>query len=402
MKTRTLGRILREVLSLTAVTPLTCLVASCGGRAIEPAAQSSDAGADAQPSDAQPSDGQSADSPFETGDESAIPCAGQSCGFDCPGGCTMATECIGNVLQCRCACPQDGEVVDVVTNDAPDPCHPDHNLCPYYVPFSCLDAEAPDAASGSQQQCAVWCSFSSPSTGFCSVGTDPSGQPAAECYAQCGVGRRPAGMARPRRRQGSLPGRFFAAAAKLEAASVDAFLGARSQLASFGAPAHLLLAAERAARDEVRHARSQGSLARRYGVEPRMPRVRRGARLTLEAFALENAVEGCVRETYGALVALHQAQHARDGRVREAMRRIATDEIRHAALSWQIARWLEDRLDAPTRLALERARRRAVRDLRRTAKNEPPPALRSIAGLPGAREAASLVDGLDRALWSAS
>jgi hypothetical protein len=397
MKTRTLGRILREVLSLTAVSPLTCLVASCGGRAIEPASQSSDAGADTQSLDSQ-----AADSPPDAGDESAMPCAGQSCGFGCPGGCTIATECIGDVLQCRCACPQDGAPADVVTRDAPDPCHPDQSQCPYYVPFSCLDAAAPDAASTSQQQCAAWCSFTSPSTGFCSVGTDPSGQPAVECYAQCGLGRRPAGMMRPRRRRGSLPGRYFAAAARLEAASVDAFLGARSQLASLGAPAHLLLAAERAARDEVRHARSQGSLARRYGVEPRMPRVRRGGRLTLDAFALENAVEGCVRETYGALVALHQAQHAEDDRVREAMRRIAADEIRHAALSWQIARWLEDRLDTPTQLALARARRRAVRDLRRAAKNEPPPALRCIAGLPGAREAESLVDGLDRALWSAS
>jgi len=207
-------------------------------------------------------------------------------------------------------------------------------------------------------------------------------------------------MARPRRRRGSLPGRYFAAAARLEAASVDAFHAARSHLAAYGAPARLLRAAERAASDEVRHARAQSALARRYGVEARMPRaVRPGGRRTIAAFALENAVEGCVRETYGALVALRQAECAHDPRVRLAMRRIAEDETRHAALSWQIARWLEGRLDAKTRASQKRAQRRAVRDLRRGASSEPPHALRSVVGLPGAAEAVRLVDALDRALW---
>jgi len=53
--------------------------------------------------------------------------------------------------------------------------------------------------------------------------------------------------------------------------------------------------------------------------------------------ALENAVEGCVRETYGALIATRQAEAASDPVVRRAMRKIAADETAHAALSWDVA-----------------------------------------------------------------
>jgi hypothetical protein len=55
---------------------------------------------------------------------------------------------------------------------------------------------------------------------------------------------------------------------------------------------------------------------------------------SLEEMALENVVEGCVRETFGAVVAMIQAERAGDARVRRAMRRIARDETRHAELSW--------------------------------------------------------------------
>ena len=393
MHDRTLARILRDVLAASTSVPIACAIASCGGRAIEPASTSQADAAD---------DVQTVDAALDSASETSQPCAGQSCGFDCPGGCTMATECIGDVLQCRCACPSDGSVVDAVAGEAGEagnPCQPDHNQCPYYVPFYCLDGAVPDAGSTSQAECAVYCSFTSPSTGFCNVGTDPSGEPAVECYAQCGLGRRPAGMARPRRRRGSVPGRYFAAAARLEAASVDAFIGARSRLAALGAPRRLLRAVDRAARDEVRHARAQSELARRYGVEPHMPRSRSVVRGSLSAFAFENAVEGCVRETYGALVALRQAERASDPVVRGAMRSIAADETRHAALSWRIARWLEHRLDAKTRARIHRAQRRAVLELRRAATSEPPRALSSIVGLPGAAEAVRLVEALDRALW---
>jgi hypothetical protein len=62
---------------------------------------------------------------------------------------------------------------------------------------------------------------------------------------------------------------------------------------------------------------------------------------SLEELAVENAVEGCVRETYGALTAIWQARTAKDPSVAAAVRRIARDETRHAALSWANQRSLE-------------------------------------------------------------
>jgi hypothetical protein len=91
--------------------------------------------------------------------------------------------------------------------------------------------------------------------------------------------------------------------------------------------------------------------------------VPRWRRRDLEAVATENVVEGCVRETYGALDATWIAQNARDPRVRAAMETIARDETRHAALSWQIFRWSGRLLGAAARRRIAAARVAAVRQL---------------------------------------
>ena len=48
--------------------------------------------------------------------------------------------------------------------------------------------------------------------------------------------------------------------------------------------------------------------------------------------AMDNAAEGCVRETYGAAVAAFQGEWAQDRAVRRAMRAIADDEAEQASL----------------------------------------------------------------------
>lgn len=110
--------------------------------------------------------------------------------------------------------------------------------------------------------------------------------------------------------------------------------------------------------------------------------------------AIENAVEGCVRETFGALVATWQAAHATDAGVRAAMKRIAADETRHAALAWAIDRWMDGRLDATARARVERSRRAAVRTLLRDLAAELPADVRRTAGLPSARQARALASAV--------
>lgn len=221
-----------------------------------------------------------------------------------------------------------------------------------------------------------------------------------DCNHCNGVGRRPAGLARPRgRRAATALGGYFASAAHLEAASVHAFERMAEELAAHGAPRSLVRAARRSARDEVRHARVTSRIARRFGGEPAAVRVRsRGVR-RLRDMALENAVEGCVRETYGALVATWQASHAQDAGIRRAMDRIAQDETRHAALSWAVARAIDPMLDDRDRRRVAAARARAVRTLRREVAAVTHPDLVREAGVPDASSALRLVDELAAAVW---
>jgi hypothetical protein len=183
---------------------------------------------------------------------------------------------------------------------------------------------------------------------------------------------------------------WLATAAFLEAGSVDAFLRLSAELAQHGAPMDLVRATRRAAADEVRHARDVSRLARRYGVEPKSPARVRNRRRSLARIARENAVEGCIRETYGALVATYQAKHAEDPAVREAFVKIAAEETAHAALSWDIAEWAESKLSPRQRARLARARREEIAKVARELAHDPAPELVQALGLPRAPEAQSL------------
>src|SRR5260221_3436886 len=109
-------------------------------------------------------------------------------------------------------------------------------------------------------------------------------------------------------------------------------------------PLATILGARRARRDEVRHHDVISTLAGAQGVRAPAVNVVNSPPRMLEEFAVENMVEGCVRETFGALIATWQAVTSRDPVFRRLMWSIAVDETRHAALSWQTARWTWERL----------------------------------------------------------
>jgi hypothetical protein len=213
------------------------------------------------------------------------------------------------------------------------------------------------------------------------------------CGVCPGVGRRPAGLRPGRSPRGTSVSRHFEAMAHLEAASVHAFERLARELRAHGAPPALVRTARRSARDEVRHARLAGGLAKRFGGKPAKAYVRRHGVRSMGRMAKENAVEGCVHETYGALVALWQATHARDPHVRSCMRTIAKDELRHAALAWTIAEWAEQRLDASGRARVMAARSRALHELGLQVEAAAPSLVRDVVGLPSCGEARALLDG---------
>jgi hypothetical protein len=84
---------------------------------------------------------------------------------------------------------------------------------------------------------------------------------------------------------------------------------------------------------------------------------------TLADVAVENAVEGCVRETYGALLAFVEALSSPDPSLRRAMRSIAEDECRHAELAWSVHAWALPRLLPAERRRVVEALRAATREL---------------------------------------
>jgi hypothetical protein len=267
------------------------------------------------------------------------------------------------------------------------------------VPLSCIDtARATATTSFADPHCSEICGHPG---SYCTVNTVTAQAVSLSCASYCGAGgggRRPAGLQSEPAETAGLGG-YFAELAHLEAASINAFRMLRDELHLHGAPKRLVRAAGRAARDETRHARATAALARRFGANPVQARVAPHTPKSLEAMAIDNAAEGCVRETFGALLATWQARTASNPLVRAAMARIARDETRHAALSWSVARWLDTRLSSESRRRVEIARQHAVRDVLDNA-NGPSAGFADAAGLPGAEVAAQLAQEMQRALWS--
>lgn len=216
----------------------------------------------------------------------------------------------------------------------------------------------------------------------------------------CTIGRRPEGL-RNGRECGAGLGPWLADIARLEAASVVAFERLAGELEAFGAPASLVAMARESAADEVRHARVTAKLARRHGGVVEAPCVDDVPVRRLFEIARENAVEGCVRETFGALVATYQREHAESADLRAAMRVIAVDETKHSALSWEIAAWVEPLLEEAERRAVAAARAEAAADLRRALHEEPHADVARLAGVPSAERALAMFDAAAEALWAA-
>ena len=190
-----------------------------------------------------------------------------------------------------------------------------------------------------------------------------------------GAGRRPEGFVLPRVHEHAAVARHFVEMAWLELASVDAFERLADELAHHGAPHELVHRARLAADDERSHAQKTAEIARAFGANlpeaafvlapfPRGP-----ARSPLE-IGRENAIEGCVAETFAARVVERQAERfALDAHtmsadaVRATLRSIARDELSHAALAYAVDDWVRTKLEPRQQATLDRAWQREVERL---------------------------------------
>ena len=204
------------------------------------------------------------------------------------------------------------------------------------------------------------------------------------------AGRRPALAMGVAMKQSEGVASWLREVAELEAASIDAFAELRDELSAHAAPRALVDATVRAEADEVLHARLVGQLASRAGARPVRPEVLRTEPRGLFALAQHNASEGCVREAYGALAALHQAHNASSPEVRAGFLRIAQDEARHALLSLALDDWMRSKLSARQVRALEEERALAVEALADQVGAEDA-LTRAVLGLPDAERGRDLV-----------
>lgn len=196
-----------------------------------------------------------------------------------------------------------------------------------------------------------------------------------------GIGRRPEGLVVADALGAHASGAFFARMEQLERAAVVAFARTEAELRAFGAPPHLVRDVIRARREEERHVQLAARWRARLGGERAAIAVSPSGPRELEALARENAAEGCVHETWGAVLAAAHARgaaaraHGLDGsRTRGArgellalardLERIAADEASHAALSHRLDAWARRELTSDARVRLDRARMGAIEDVR--------------------------------------
>ena len=386
---RRLGVVFQRAL-LVALAGIGCSTKGADAVApVDPDAGIAEAGAAVEAGTADAGDaGKEAAGPDKCDPTPFTPVPADSCGeylrFPCgvPGDLTVRGDCYFALNDCAALCP-----------DIHYSCRAADGYC-----STTLDGGADAGDAGEAGDAGVL--DAATQNGF--VVPDQSGAVLIDCATCPGsAGRVPAGLAATTVRARSALGAYFASAARLEAASVTAFRRLRDELALHGAPSELLDAARAAERDEVRHTRAMARLARRHGGRYVRPRVAEVAPRSLEVIAQENVVEGCARETFGALLATWQAAHVDDRDLAVTLSEIANDETRHAALSWAIARWSLTQLDADACARMNAAWTKALAEVSAGGDEagEGGAGVASVAGLPSRAERERLASQL-RGLWS--
>jgi hypothetical protein len=187
---------------------------------------------------------------------------------------------------------------------------------------------------------------------------------------ECIGGRRPIGHQECVQEQNGLGG-YFARCAHMEASSVVAFVQLARQLRSFDAPQELINRCVEAANDEILHAHLFRHLASEQGASsaPVSPSKKEP---NIYNIALHNALEGCITETWAALLAHWQSMHSTDANLRLMYKKIARDETRHGQLSWDLHRWFLSKLDCEQQEEIKKAQQQALVELTSVAGSRTP------------------------------
>ena len=213
------------------------------------------------------------------------------------------------------------------------------------------------------------------------------------------VGRMPVGLQVHPQTVASELGSYFADMAAMETAAITAFRYLVRELTAYQAPATLIRLAQAAVEEETQHAQMAGLLSQACDTAVPVVEVADFQLRSLFEIALENAIEGCVNETFAAACGLWQEQQAESEVFRQVIGHIAEEEVGHAALSWSIHEWAMPQLTLAQQTHIRQAQAQAVATLAQKFLREETPLVRHAVGLPQQADAAQLFQQLRTQLW---
>jgi hypothetical protein len=130
--------------------------------------------------------------------------------------------------------------------------------------------------------------------------------------------------------------------AAFEHASIASFAQLTLDLLAAGAPPDLLTLTQRAAMDEIEHARISFALASAYRGQPVGPAAlaaAAGSARTIAAIARTTLIDACAGETVASALLFERSRDATDPILRDLLHTMGDDEERHAELAWKIVAW---------------------------------------------------------------
>lgn len=185
----------------------------------------------------------------------------------------------------------------------------------------------------------------------------------------------------------------------MEAAAVTAFKYLTRELEAYGAPQALIDRAKQAVTEEQRHAEMADLLAAAHQAELVNVAVDDFVLRSLYEIALENAIEGCVNETFAAACGIWQSEHAELPAFKEVIAHITDEEMGHAALSWEIHEWLMPQLSLAQQHQIRESQSLAIDELINNFRQKGDPAQQFAFGLPDEQAAGYIFAQLQNSVW---
>jgi len=132
-----------------------------------------------------------------------------------------------------------------------------------------------------------------------------------------------------------------------EHASVASFARHTLQLMTMGAPATLMIGSQKAALDEIKHAKMCYGIAKSFlgaKIQPSTLNIDGSVKTMRKSEIVQSVItEGCIGETLAAVRARLSAHYAKEQNVKGILEEIASDETNHSQLAWNTVQWAINR-----------------------------------------------------------